>query len=68
MATSKDLLILPFTSASSWEEWLSENYDQPGGVWIKMAKKASGIASVTYDEALDVALCYGWIDWAAKDV
>jgi uncharacterized protein YdeI (YjbR/CyaY-like superfamily) len=45
-----------------WEQWLAEHHTRTAGVWIKMAKKASGIASVTHDEALDVALCYGWID------
>jgi uncharacterized protein YdeI (YjbR/CyaY-like superfamily) len=62
MATTQDYPILPFDSASSWEAWLSEHHAELDGVWIKMAKKASGIASVTHDEALDVALCYGWID------
>ena len=62
MATSKDLPILPFASVSLWEQWLGEHQGQFDGVWIKLAKKASGIASVTHDEALDVALCYGWID------
>ncbi len=42
--------------------WLDEHHATSPGLWIKMAKKASGIATVTHDEALDVALCYGWID------
>jgi uncharacterized protein YdeI (YjbR/CyaY-like superfamily) len=58
----KELPILPFASAALWEQWLFENGAQLRGVWIKIAKKASGIASLTHDEALDVALCYGWID------
>jgi uncharacterized protein YdeI (YjbR/CyaY-like superfamily) len=62
MATPKELPILPFASALLWEQWLFEHHSQLDGVWIKMAKKASGTASVTHDEALDVALCYGWID------
>lgn len=62
MATTKELPILPFASASSLEQWLFEHHAQLDGVWIKMAKKASGIASVTHDEALEVALCFGWID------
>src|SRR5262249_2411512 len=61
-AKSKELPVLTFESASSWEQWLSEHDAYHGGLWIKIAKKASGIASVTHDEALDVALCYGWID------
>lgn len=66
MAATKEFPTLPFASASAWEEWLAEHHAQADGVWIKMAKKASGIASVTHDEALDVALCYGWIDGQCK--
>lgn len=66
MATTKELPILPFASASSWEEWLHQHHDEVAGVWIKMAKKASSIASVTHEEALEVALCYGWIDGQRK--
>ncbi len=61
MATTKELQILPFASVSAWAQWLAEHH-QLAGVWIKMAKKASGITSITHDQALDVALCYGWID------
>jgi uncharacterized protein YdeI (YjbR/CyaY-like superfamily) len=56
-----DLPVLPFASAEAWEAWLAEHQGDPG-VWIKIAKKASGIATVTHAEALDVALCHGWID------
>ncbi len=66
MAATNEPLPLPFASASSWERWLFEHHDQIDGIWIRMAKKASGIASVTHDEALDVALCYGWIDGQRK--
>ncbi|MEP7287430.1 MAG: YdeI/OmpD-associated family protein [Chloroflexota bacterium] len=62
MPTNKELPVLPFASALLWEQWLSEHHAQFDGIWIKVAKKAAGIASVTHDEALDVALCYGWID------
>jgi len=61
MAAAKELPILSFASAALFERWLAAHH-QLAGVWIKMAKKASGIASVTHDEALDVALCFGWID------
>lgn len=54
--------IMPFASADAWERWLSKHHGDPGGVWLKLAKKTSGIHSVTHAEALDVALCYGWID------
>ena len=54
--------VIAFESATAWEAWLAENHASSDGVWIKMAKKASGIPSVTHPEALDGALCYGWID------
>lgn len=56
-----DLPVLPFADASAWEAWLVVHPDAKG-VWLKIAKKDSGIATVTYAEALDVALCHGWID------
>lgn len=59
--TRAGLPVLPFLSAEAWEEWLATS---PGseGVWLRIAKRGSGIATVTYDEAVDVALCFGWID------
>jgi len=56
-------LILPFASAELWAAWLAEHHaDSPAGVWLKIAKKGTGIATVTHAQALDEALCYGWID------
>jgi uncharacterized protein YdeI (YjbR/CyaY-like superfamily) len=66
VAPAKELPIVPFASASLWEQWLAENHTQPEGIWLKIAKKAAGIASVTYEEALEVALCHGWIDGQRK--
>jgi uncharacterized protein YdeI (YjbR/CyaY-like superfamily) len=57
-----DLPILSFASPAEWESWLEENHTTAPGLWLKIAKKASGIATVTYAEAIDVALCFGWID------
>jgi uncharacterized protein YdeI (YjbR/CyaY-like superfamily) len=51
-----------FASAEDWEAWLAEHHAATQGVWIRMAKKASGIESVNHQEALDSALCFGWID------
>jgi uncharacterized protein YdeI (YjbR/CyaY-like superfamily) len=62
MGTPANDPVVAFESAADWEEWLAENHASSDGVWIKMAKKASGIPSVTHAEALDGALCYGWID------
>jgi uncharacterized protein YdeI (YjbR/CyaY-like superfamily) len=53
---------LPFPSAAEWEEWLENNHAGSKGVWIKMAKKSSGIESVHYPDVLESALCFGWID------
>ncbi len=58
----KDLPVIHFESPREWEAWLDENHATSKGLWIKLAKKDSGIASVSYQEALDAALCFGWID------
>lgn len=50
-----------FPDAAAFETWLDENVDHRPGVWLKIAKKGSGIASLTDDEAVDVGLCFGWI-------
>ena len=54
------------STAAVWEHWLKHQHASAAGVWIRMAKKDSGIASVTHAEALEVALCYGWIDGQLK--
>ena len=61
MGADDGLPTIFFTSVADWEDWLEADHRGPG-VWIKVAKKASGIESVTTAEALDVALCFGWID------
>jgi uncharacterized protein YdeI (YjbR/CyaY-like superfamily) len=53
---------LPFASAAAWRSWLEENHATSPGVWLMIAKKRSGIETVSYDEAVDEALCFGWID------
>lgn len=57
-----DLPILSFKSQKDWSSWLAKNHVKSSGVWLRLFKKDSGVASVTYAEALDEALCYGWID------
>jgi uncharacterized protein YdeI (YjbR/CyaY-like superfamily) len=59
---SDELPRLAFASDVEWEAWLERNHDKVPGVWIEIAKKDSGIESVRYAEALDTALCFGWID------
>lgn len=67
MPESKDGLdVVAFASKREWETWLRRNHAKVDGVWIKFAKKKSGLPTVTYDEALEVALCYGWIDGQSK--
>jgi uncharacterized protein YdeI (YjbR/CyaY-like superfamily) len=65
-STNTDLPILPFERQKDWAVWLEKNHATSSGVWLKLAKKASGVQSVTYDEALEAALCYGWIDGQKK--
>jgi uncharacterized protein YdeI (YjbR/CyaY-like superfamily) len=60
--TKDGLPIIAFASASDWEDWLSRQLGRSKGVWLKLAKKQSGIRSVSRQEAIDGALCYGWID------
>jgi len=60
--SSDELPVLPFASAEAWEAWLEREHVRASGVWLQIAKRSSGIATVTYAEALDVALCFGWID------
>lgn len=62
MPTSNELPTFTFASQSKWADWLAKQHDRSAGVWLKIAKKDSGIPSVTIVEALDTALCYGWID------
>jgi uncharacterized protein YdeI (YjbR/CyaY-like superfamily) len=54
--------IRAFKDPDAWESWLSKNQTAAVGIWIRIAKKASGKKSITYPEALEIALCYGWID------
>lgn len=53
---------IAFATQQAWEDWLTAEHERTPGLWIKMAKKSSGVQSITHPEALDVALCYGWID------
>ena len=62
MELFKELPVLLFSTQKDWRSWLEENHSGSKGLWLKFAKKASGITSLNYTEALDEALCYGWID------
>jgi uncharacterized protein YdeI (YjbR/CyaY-like superfamily) len=59
---------VPFADPAAFEAWLEEHHGSSDGLWIKFAKQASGIPSVTYKEVLAVALAYGWIDGQVKRI
>jgi uncharacterized protein YdeI (YjbR/CyaY-like superfamily) len=63
-ATKRDLPIVAFASREDWRAWLAAHHEASAGVWLKLAKK--GIDGVSYGEAVEVALCYGWIDSQAR--
>lgn len=58
--------VLACTDVTRWESWLADHHEQSSGIWLLIAKKGSDEASVSIGEALDVALCYGWIDSQRK--
>ena len=64
--TVSDIPVVQFTNPKEWMDWLDRNHAQSSGVWLRLAKKASEIKSVSYAEALEAALCYGWIDSQKK--
>ncbi|HEY6088378.1 MAG TPA: YdeI/OmpD-associated family protein [Gemmatimonadaceae bacterium] len=57
-----EIPIRAFKDVKAWESWLAKHHAATKGIWLRIAKKASGLKSVTYAEALEIALCYGWID------
>ncbi|MFF4895830.1 YdeI family protein [Streptomyces sp. NPDC001068] len=59
---TQDLQIVAFESADAFEAWLGENHAVSPGIWLKLRKKGPGIVALDYAQALDAALCYGWID------
>jgi uncharacterized protein YdeI (YjbR/CyaY-like superfamily) len=65
-APSGNLPIVDFERQSGWEDWLEANHAKSAGVWLRLAKKNSGVKSVSYDEAIESALCFGWIDGQKK--
>jgi uncharacterized protein YdeI (YjbR/CyaY-like superfamily) len=61
-----ELPILLFETQDAWASWLEQHHGRAPGIWLRLAKKATGIASIDYSQALEVALCYGWIDGQKK--
>ena len=60
--------IRAFSSAREWRQWLSLHHERQEGVWLKLLKKGAGGKTISHDEALDEALCYGWIDGQGKSL
>ena len=65
-STDNEIPTLLFPKQKDWADWLRKNHAKSSGVWLKLAKKSSGSQSVSYAEALEIALCYGWIDGQKK--
>jgi uncharacterized protein YdeI (YjbR/CyaY-like superfamily) len=66
--SNQDLPVRRFASRAAWEKWLAANHKRSAGVWLELPKKGSEQASVTRADALEVALCYGWIDSQVNSV
>ena len=63
---SDELETIVCDDAAAWDTWLAANHGRQQGVWLKIAKKGTGVASLTNDEAVDVGLCWGWISGHRK--
>jgi uncharacterized protein YdeI (YjbR/CyaY-like superfamily) len=64
--TRSDVTAVEFAHRKAWAAWLDKNHSKSAGIWVGLAKKAASTESVSYSEALEVALCYGWIDGQKK--
>src|SRR4051794_15889731 len=64
--TDRHISTQSFKTPKEWRSWLTKHHAEPVGVWLRFFKKASGVKSITYAEALDEALCFGWIDGQLK--
>jgi uncharacterized protein YdeI (YjbR/CyaY-like superfamily) len=65
-AADEEAMVMAFRDAVAFESWLDAHADMSAGVWLKLAKKGSGVPSLTADEAVDVGLCFGWISGQRK--
>lgn len=61
-----EIPIILFEGQKEWADWLDQHHAEAAGIWLRLVKKASGLRSVSYDEAVETALCYGWIDGQKK--
>jgi uncharacterized protein YdeI (YjbR/CyaY-like superfamily) len=65
-SVKKETPVLAFRTQKSFEVWLEKNHESAAGIWLRFYKKGSHTKTITYDEAVDAALCYGWIDSQVK--
>jgi uncharacterized protein YdeI (YjbR/CyaY-like superfamily) len=65
-SNNSDQPIISFNSPQEWNEWLEQNHRNSNGVWLRIYKKDTGIPTTTHAQALEEALCFGWIDGQAK--
>ncbi|MCW3464898.1 YdeI/OmpD-associated family protein [Chitinophaga nivalis] len=68
MATKKEYPVITCSNQEEWAAWLQQHHAAEDGVWIRIHKKHTGVPSIVYAEALDEALCYGWIDGMSKRI
>ncbi len=68
MSPAPDYPTLAFKTQKAFETWLAKNHAKAPGVWLQLAKKDSGVKSITYAEAVEASLCYGWIDGQSKRI
>ncbi|WP_311203280.1 YdeI/OmpD-associated family protein [Streptomyces gossypii] len=61
-----DSQTMHFEEAAAWDAWLAEHHEDEGGAWLRIAKKRSAVVSITIEQALQAALCHGWIDSTRK--
>ncbi len=66
--TTSDIDATLFKSAKAFETWLKKHHATSDGLWLKIAKKGAGESSVTYPEAVEIALCWGWVDGQKKGI
>jgi uncharacterized protein YdeI (YjbR/CyaY-like superfamily) len=64
--TARELPVVLFADAAAFDTWLDENHAGSPGLWLRIAKKKAALRSITYPEAVEVALCHGWIDSQLK--
>jgi len=65
---AKELEVMAFELRAHWRTWLDKNHERIEGIWVRFFKKDSGVVSIKYADALDEALCYGWIDGQLKSL